>query len=866
MIRRIFNLITLLFLLSFVVGVKAQQKLTVYSGTDYKTCVPVNISAGVYKCLKSQYVIPAADLFSMVNGSIYCITYHARVTNSKNLPYTTAKDVGIYIKEVGYDKVSEFETLTDDDLICKGKLTVEKVDDSNGLLMITLDKPYVYKGGNLLIASETSEAVGSKVISFYGKTTTNNTNVCGQADKIEKVETTLGKFIPETTFLYYAAPTVTGVATTPATATLSWKGDTEKYNLRYTPVYFLDDFENGIDNWTVIRNGEGVDNSDWRLMGTTQGVYQMYPHSGSYSIRCRSYADNKAYNVDNWIISPKVKLDGTLKYWVKDDGQYHEHYDVYVSTTNTELGSFTKFASPGDATSEWTEVSIDLSSYAGQEGYIAFRNTDYDQNYLLIDDIGIYPTNATWTEVADVTSPYTLNGLNEDTNYYFQVNSTILDEYNTPWCGKAFFTNGNPIPVDVTVDKTTAYTASLSWKGYGESYDVQYRTSANRIIFYDGFETGLDAWDRVNCEDNTNINGNAAARHSGNVGFAFRYTTNPPQYLVSKEISDIKDGSKLLFYYKNYHTGYKESFQVGYSSTTNAVDAFVFGDTISIQNNNWTVFNEDVPNGTKYICIKCTSDDKHHLFIDDITLFKPMVEGEWNTITDIDNPSVTITGLSADIPYDFQIRSKKGDRITEWTDVVEFTTAKEQVLSNLFAGENEWATYVSALDMALPEGLTAYTVSSLGATTANAESVDYLPKDVPVLLKRADTAVNTYVTDVCTGTEPTNNNLLKVADTNNQPMARYDYVLYNDEFVLVIDGTLADGKVYLSVPKNLKSRAGTRTIVTGGGDDNDGTTGIEQAPTLSEDEGAWFDLSGRKIAAPTRKGIYIKNGKKVVVL
>ena len=242
-----------------------------------------------------------------------------------------------------------------------------------------------------------------------------------------------------------------------------------------------------------------------------------------------------------------------------------------------------------------------------------------------------------------------------------------------------------------------------------------------------------------------------------------------------------------------------------------------------------------------------------------------MVEGEWNTITDIDNPSVTITGLSADIPYDFQIRSKKGERISEWSDIATFTTDKEQVLSNLFTGKNEWATYVSGLDIALPEGLTAYTVNSLGTTTANAESVDYLPKDVPVLLKRADTAVNTYVTDVCTGTEPTNDNLLKVADADHQPMARYDYVLYNDEFVLVSGGTLADGKVYLSVHKNLKSRAATRSIVIGGGDDNDGTTGIEQAPTLSDDEGAWFDLSGRKIAAPTRKGIYIRNGKKVVV-
>ena len=27
----------------------------------------------------------------------------------------------------------------------------------------------------------------------------------------------------------------------------------------------------------------------------------------------------------------------------------------------------------------------------------------------------------------------------------------------------------------------------------------------------------------------------------------------------------------------------------------------------------------------------------------------------------------------------------------------------------------------------------------------------------------------------------------------------------------------------------------------------------------------WYDLNGRKVAAPTKKGIYIMNGKKVVV-
>ena len=37
-------------------------------------------------------------------------------------------------------------------------------------------------------------------------------------------------------------------------------------------------------------------------------------------------------------------------------------------------------------------------------------------------------------------------------------------------------------------------------------------------------------------------------------------------------------------------------------------------------------------------------------------------------------------------------------------------------------------------------------------------------------------------------------------------------------------------------------------------------------PTRSEDEGAWFDLQGRKLLGkPTHKGVFIHNGKKIVI-
>ena len=42
------------------------------------------------------------------------------------------------------------------------------------------------------------------------------------------------------------------------------------------------------------------------------------------------------------------------------------------------------------------------------------------------------------------------------------------------------------------------------------------------------------------------------------------------------------------------------------------------------------------------------------------------------------------------------------------------------------------------------------------------------------------------------------------------------------------------------------------------------TTGIATA-TRTEATGDLYDLNGRKVLNPTRKGIYIQNGKKVVI-
>jgi hypothetical protein len=108
------------------------------------------------------------------------------------------------------------------------------------------------------------------------------------------------------------------------------------------------------------------------------------------------------------------------------------------------------------------------------------------------------------------------------------------------------------------------------------------------------------------------------------------------------------------------------------------------------------------------------------------------------------------------------------------------------------------------------------------------------------------------------------NNLLKgvlvatqmkdIVDAN--PENNY-YILTNNNFQRVISGSLAAGLAYLELPKSLGS---AKTITL----EDDVTDGIKLINGDEQNAGNIYDIQGRKVENAT-KGIYIVNGKKVVI-
>ena len=95
--------------------------------------------------------------------------------------------------------------------------------------------------------------------------------------------------------------------------------------------------------------------------------------------------------------------------------------------------------------------------------------------------------------------------------------------------------------------------------------------------------------------------------------------------------------------------------------------------------------------------------------------------------------------------------------------------------------------------------------------------------------------------------------------------------------------TIGANRCYLPI-KNKDAASGTRSagsgqnqiafeeadevigipLFRGIGDENDGTTNLTPALSKGEGEGEWYTLQGQRVAKPG-KGLYIRNGKKVVI-
>jgi len=128
------------------------------------------------------------------------------------------------------------------------------------------------------------------------------------------------------------------------------------------------------------------------------------------------------------------------------------------------------------------------------------------------------------------------------------------------------------------------------------------------------FEESFDAegcWTLKDCHSSTGVYDNK---------FRFYYVNNPPQYMISPEFVASAKNVKVKFDYYAYSSNYPESFKVGYSTTTNEVASFTWGEEITTDKTSAQEYEEVLPAGVKFVAIQCTSDYKYYLFIDNFSV------------------------------------------------------------------------------------------------------------------------------------------------------------------------------------------------------------------------------------------------------
>lgn len=470
---------------------------------------------------------------------------------------------------------------------------------------------------------------------------------------------------------------------TPSSATISWKGSDgcSDYRVRYRECNaYLVDFEKGLpDGWTTI-DADG-DGHNWYAYNNQDLV-----HSGEGGAASDSYLSS-GLTPDNWLISPQLELGGTLRVWLRGvrEDYYQEHFAIYLSTTGNSQADFTVTLVPEQETTyEYKEYTADLSSYAGQQGYIAIRHYNCEDVYtLMLDDFEvIIPVESgEWTTIANANAEgTTIADLESNTTYEYQVFYKYQNvEYHS---SSSILTTRNDlaVPANLSADHVTQNTAYIGWTGYAKNYNLRY------IKYESTSETALvtlnvpnDVW-----EDGTGYQMLLDKDHDtfGSVipeegALTERNDNSAAEKLYANFEYKIPEGADGALTTSNIVCGTEKTIEIPAGMYDWCITNPTPGDRVWIASGNGNVGgrkDDFVFEPGKYYTFTVTlggSNDCVDMSVSDIP---GSANREWTTVNDIEGTSYSVSGLTPGSLYQVQVQSVKDDKQSEWSDVF-FTTA-----------------------------------------------------------------------------------------------------------------------------------------------------------------------------------------------
>ncbi len=178
----------------------------------------------------------------------------------------------------------------------------------------------------------------------------------------------------------------------------------------------------------------------------------------------------------------------------------------------------------------------------------------------------------------------------------------------------------------------------------------------------------------------------------------------------------------------------------------------------------------------------------------------------------------------------------------------------------------EKTTYVTAtaLDFSNVAGMKAYIAVRATETKVVLQEAGAVPAETPLVLI-VETPKQEYTIPAATSADAVTGNLLKAGDgaTVIGGASRYDYVLKDGVFRRAAEGTVDKGKAYLHLEADqLPNATAAAELTISFGEGTDIKT-VGNRPLNIEDNEV-YNLNGQRVAKP-QKGIYLVNGKKVII-
>lgn len=325
-------------------------------------------------------------------------------------------------------------------------------------------------------------------------------------------------------------------------------------------------------------------------------VYPWSGYGGGIGLRSFSWMSGPGpLNPDNFIVTPCVMAtENTVFSFKACDADMPgiapdpEHFGVAVSTTgNTNPADFTMIQE-WNSVGTYTEYSVDLSSYAGQQIYIALRhfNTVGETYYLSVDDIKVEGV------VADVMRPaigvllFADNELIAMLNHGESSYTHYVNRYNSEYCIRVI-QNGSPesgdyyalaAPQCAEVDLNCVAPKNLNAENQGNTTVLSWE----RDFFID-FEDDPQGWTFIDADGDGFIFGiyaaggmnpdgsvNSAGTNASLTSFSYSNSYGPlqPDNFAFMPKTKVLENAKMTFYAAGFDPSYSiEHFGVAVASS-----------------------------------------------------------------------------------------------------------------------------------------------------------------------------------------------------------------------------------------------------------------------------------------------------------